>query len=151
MVLARRGEECILLACSGNEGLCWGFGQSGPYQMKSRPLKEGGVGEGQGPGRVEGATGRIEQLAESRVQPQDTQSPDTLSTVGISSARRAANTQALVLLSATRQQVWAHNHTQSSGRSTRRTAAFFFSPLPTQSRTRIQRNTQLFGVLSKIG
>lgn len=38
--------------------------------MKSRPLKEGGVGEGQGPGRVEGATGRIEQLAESRVQPQ---------------------------------------------------------------------------------
>lgn len=73
--------------------------------MKSRLLKEGGVGEGQGPGRVEGATGRIEQLAESRVQPQNTQSPDTLSTVGISSARRAANTQALVLLSATRQQV----------------------------------------------
>ena len=38
--------------------------------MKSRPLREGGVGEGQGPGRVEGANRRMEQLAESRVQPQ---------------------------------------------------------------------------------
>lgn len=38
--------------------------------MKSRPLREGGVGEGQGLCGVEGANRRIEQLAESRVQPQ---------------------------------------------------------------------------------
>lgn len=37
--------------------------------MKSRPLRVGGVGEGQGLGRIEGANERIEQLAESRVQP----------------------------------------------------------------------------------
>lgn len=37
--------------------------------MKSRPLRVGGVGEGQGLGRIEGANKRIEQLAESRVQP----------------------------------------------------------------------------------
>lgn len=38
--------------------------------MKSRPLREGGVGKGRGLGRVEGANRRMEQLAESRVQPQ---------------------------------------------------------------------------------
>lgn len=46
-----------------------GFGQCSSYQMKSRPLRVGGVGEGQGLGRIEGANKRIEQLAESRVQP----------------------------------------------------------------------------------
>ncbi|TWW75597.1 hypothetical protein D4764_13G0002590 [Takifugu flavidus] len=43
--------------------------QCSSYQMKSRPLRVGGVGEGQGLGRIEGANKRIEQLAESRVQP----------------------------------------------------------------------------------
>lgn len=37
--------------------------------MKSRPLRVGGVGEGIGLGRIEGASKRMEQLAESRVQP----------------------------------------------------------------------------------
>lgn len=37
--------------------------------MKSRPLRIGGVGKGKGLGRIEGANKRIEQLAESRVQP----------------------------------------------------------------------------------
>lgn len=70
MVLTWRGKECILLVWSSSEGLCSGFGQRSPYQMKSRPLREGGVGKGQGLGRVEGANRRKEQLAESRVQPQ---------------------------------------------------------------------------------
>lgn len=31
-----------------------GFGQRSSYQMKSRPLREGGVGKGRGLGRAEG-------------------------------------------------------------------------------------------------
>lgn len=67
---SHRGEGGRIVSRSSSEELCWGFGQWSPYQMKSRPLREGGVGEGQGLCGVEGANRRIEQLAESRVQPQ---------------------------------------------------------------------------------
>lgn len=73
--------------------------------MKSRPLREGGVGEGRGPGRVEEANRRIEQLAESRVQPQKHTEPRHAEHGGNLLNKKSTNTQPLVLLSATSQQV----------------------------------------------
>lgn len=81
--------------------------------MKSRPLRIGGVGEGKGLGRIEGANKRIEQLAESRVQPQNTQSPDTLSTVGICSVKRTTNTQPLFFISHRPASLSTKSHTRS--------------------------------------
>lgn len=107
------GEHCDhRTAPRGREDLCWEFTQHGPYQMKSRPLREGGSARDEGWVWVEGLRRRIEQLAESRVQPQKHTEPRHAEHGGNLHAMRSTNTQPLVFLSATSQQVWAHNHTQ---------------------------------------
>lgn len=83
--------------------------------MKSRPPRgrRGSVRD-EGRAGLRGPTGEWNSWRSHACNPKNTQSPDTLSTVGISSAKRSTNTRPLVLLSASSQWVWAHNHTHSS-------------------------------------
>lgn len=103
--------------------------------MKSRPLRVGGVGEGQGLGRIEGANERIEQLAESRVQPRkhtETRHAEHGGNLLCKETRKHTGSYFFFVffLSVTNQQVLAANHTPAAWKQERFTQSQSKTPSP---------------------
>lgn len=119
--------------------------------MKSRPLRVGGVGEGIGLGRIEGASKRMEQLAESRVQPRKHTEPRHAEHGGNllckETHKHTASLSFFFFLSVTSQQVLAPNHTHAASKQERFTQSRTKTPSAKAATKELLIHTSMQGLL----